>query len=221
MTTTTANNGRLCNQIIRNVAVSIIAEKHDLMVTYANKDWIQTLGIELFCGKNNHNETMVLKDDNYFEILNKDTFSYNLDPNGHYFQTKEITFFLYGHFRSKSSAKRIIEKNVFQTRYKNNNDVFVHIRLGDAAQHSPGMDYYLRAIRTVGEFDQLYIASDDIHHPIIRGIIEQYPNAQLNTEPNDEIHTIQFGSTCRFVSWQFFGSDWLLVLFFKYILSSL
>jgi hypothetical protein len=32
MTTTTATNGRLCNQIIRNLAVSLLAEKHDLYV---------------------------------------------------------------------------------------------------------------------------------------------------------------------------------------------
>ena len=52
MTSTPSGNGRLCNQIIRNLAVSIVAEKHDLHVTYANNDLIKQLGIDLFCGKN-------------------------------------------------------------------------------------------------------------------------------------------------------------------------
>jgi hypothetical protein len=47
MTSTTAKNGRLGNQIIRNLAVSLIAEKHNLKVEYCNKELIQKLGIEL------------------------------------------------------------------------------------------------------------------------------------------------------------------------------
>ena len=40
MTTTTGNNGRLGNQIIRNLAVSLIAEKYNLKVDYYNKELI-------------------------------------------------------------------------------------------------------------------------------------------------------------------------------------
>ena len=51
MTTTTYNNGRLCNQIIRNLAVSFIAKKHNLNVNYANYDLISSqLVIDLFIG---------------------------------------------------------------------------------------------------------------------------------------------------------------------------
>ena len=45
----TINNGRLCNQIIRNLAVNNIAEKHNLYVDYVNNDKILELGIELYC----------------------------------------------------------------------------------------------------------------------------------------------------------------------------
>ncbi len=48
--TTTIPNGRLCNQIIRNLAVSLIAEKNDLHVEYCNKKLIEKLGINLFNG---------------------------------------------------------------------------------------------------------------------------------------------------------------------------
>ena len=38
MSKTTNNNGRLCNQIIRNLALSILAKKYDLYVEYSNYD---------------------------------------------------------------------------------------------------------------------------------------------------------------------------------------
>jgi hypothetical protein len=37
MTSTIEGEGRLGNQIIRNLAVSLLAEKHDLKVDYYNK----------------------------------------------------------------------------------------------------------------------------------------------------------------------------------------
>jgi hypothetical protein len=40
MTTTTAN-GRLCNQIFRNIAVSLIAEHNDLYVDYLSFFFLQ------------------------------------------------------------------------------------------------------------------------------------------------------------------------------------
>jgi hypothetical protein len=48
MTTTIATNGRLGNQIIRNLAVSLIAEKFNLHVDYVNFNLINDLGINLF-----------------------------------------------------------------------------------------------------------------------------------------------------------------------------
>jgi len=48
MSFTTNNNGRIGNQIIRNLAVSFIAEKTDLKVNYSSNDLIDLLGISLF-----------------------------------------------------------------------------------------------------------------------------------------------------------------------------
>jgi len=93
MTSTTKNNGRLGNQIIRNLAVSLLAEKNNLKVDYCNKDLINKLGIELFSGNNSYNSIQYLTDDNYFTIYNSDKLNYNLNPNNNYFQTKEITNF--------------------------------------------------------------------------------------------------------------------------------
>ena len=92
----------------------------------------------------------------------------------------------------------IIEKNKFKERYNNNNDIFIHIRLGDMIHNNPGLDYYLRAIKYIKElnnFDNIYIASDTLTHDIIKKINEEYPKANLIDF--NEIETIQFGSTCK------------------------
>lgn len=191
--TTTTKNGRLGNQIIRNLAVSLIAKKYNLKVNYFNKDIIEELGIELFSGNITYNTTKILNDSNYFSIYNCEHLNYNLDPNNNYFQTNEITNFLYNHLYNTKST--IIEKNPFNNRYKNNNDLFIHVRLSDVAHLNPGIHYYLNAMNNI-IFDTIFISTDDPNHSIIKILLEN-PNAKL-IEYN-EIQTFQFGSTCKHI----------------------
>lgn len=191
--TTTTTNGRLGNQIIRNLAVSLLAEKHNLKVNYCNNDIIQQLGIKLFSGNNIYDHNEPLNDDNYFSIYHTENLNYNLNPNNNYFQTKEISNFLYNHLYNVKS--NIIEKNPFKNRYKNNNDLFIHVRLSDVAHFNPGIDYYLDTIKKI-EYDTIFISTDDPNHNIIK-ILLQHPNTRLIKY--DEIHTFQFASTCKHI----------------------
>jgi hypothetical protein len=197
MTTTTPHNGRLCNQIIRNLAVSLIATKHDLQVYYSSKDRMDALGIQLFCGKTAHDNTVLLNDNNYLAILNSDaSLNSNLDPNQAYFQTKDICAVLYDYVREDAQKSHIIHCNPFQFRYNANNDLFIHVRLTDAAHFNPGLDYYLNAIKQI-EFEQLFISTDDTSHPMISEIMKSTPNSALFNA--SEVNTIQFGSTCKHI----------------------
>jgi hypothetical protein len=135
MTTTTATNGRLCNQIIRNLAVSLLAEKHDLYVDYASCGTIRSLGIKL-CA-NRYGETKVLTDANYFEVYDCDAVNFNLDPNDAYFQSKTITNTLYDYLRCNTMKEGIISSNPFKSRYSCNTDLGIHIRLTDVARFNP------------------------------------------------------------------------------------
>ena len=193
-TSTTGNNGRLGNQIIRNLAVSLIAEKHNLKVDYYNKDLINKLGIELFTGSNIYQDVQILNDANYFIIYACDNLKNNLNPNDAYFQTKEITNLLYNYLHTEKIKSNIIEKNPFKERYNVNNDLFVHIRLTDAATWNPGVAYYLNTIKTIN-FDNLYISTDDKTHSMVQTLITTYPTATL--VDYDEIATFQFASTCK------------------------
>lgn len=196
MTSTCGNNGRLGNQIIRNLAVSLLAEKHNLAVNYYNKDLISKIGIELFSGSKSYTNIQELTDDNYFTIYNCDDLSYNLQPNKEYFQTKEITNLLYNYLHTDKVRSKIIENNPFKDRYNKNNDLFVHIRLTDVAHLNPGITYYINAIKNIA-FDDLYISTDDKNNSMIYEIIQLYPSAKL-IECN-EITTFQFGSTCKHI----------------------
>lgn len=197
MTTTTLYNGRLGNQIIRNLAVSLIAEKHNLYVNYSNNVLIKQLGINLFIGDLKYNNTVELNDSNFLTYLNNNQLTSNVNPNNSYFQTREITNILYSYLHSDNIKTNIIIKNPFNTRYNLNNDLCIHIRLTDAAGWNPGIKYYMDAISTY-EFDNIYIATDDKNHYFITQILSKYPNKTTILD-YDEINTIQFASTCKHI----------------------
>jgi len=187
--------GRFGNNLICNLASSIVAEKFDLYINYNNKDNFERLGIKLYSGNKIHNNTILLKGDNYFDILNSSHLNYNFDSTVDFLQTKEISHLLYYHIHT-NLKENIIYSNKYKERYCNNNDCFIHIRLGDVIFYSPGLEYYLKTLGQLN-FNNLYISSDTIDHEIIKGIIEKYPNTQIINY--DEVETIQFGSTCRHV----------------------
>jgi hypothetical protein len=194
MSYTTDNNGRLCNQIIRNLAVSSIAKKHNLFVNYSSYDVIKELGIDLYIGDNKYDKVVDVNNNNYFDVLNVESLESNINPNGDYFQSEEITDFLVSHLRSPEIKKHIMETNKYNKRYNNNNDVFIHIRLGDVSQYNPGLEYYLHCLSLI-KFDNLYITTDGAYSNIIQSITNKYPNAHLVYD--SEVNTIQFGSTCK------------------------
>ena len=192
--TTTNHNGRLGNQIIRNLAVSLIAEKHDLHVNYHNEPLIRRLGIKLFSGSKSFSKIIPLTDENYFSIYNYENVNDNLNPNDNFFQTVPITNLLHAYLHSDKIKANIIESNPFHARYNANNDLYLHIRLADVARWNPGIDYYMKTIKNIN-FDNMYISTDEKSHNIIKEIMKAYPTAKILE--CDEITTFQYASTCK------------------------
>ena len=186
--------GRLGNQIIRNIAVSLLAKKHNLYVTYSSHKLINELGIDLFCGTMHHHTPMTLNDNNYISIYNEPFITRNFSDIYDFFQTKEIIALIYEHLHSVKD--KIMENNPFHDRYQHNNDVCMHIRLGDVADCNPGLTYYQKALSPL-TFDKLYITTDQKDHEIIRKLLSLYPNASVIEY--DEIRTFQFASTCKHI----------------------
>jgi len=157
-------NGRLCNQIFRNVALNIIAKKFNLFVNYYNFDIINNiLGIKLFCGEKKFSIFFILNDDNYFNILNLSDIDFNLDASHNFFQTEEISKLIYFYINSIDIKSNIIYNNKFKNRYNSNNDLYIHIRLDDASQYNPGLNYYINTIKIIN-YDKLYISTDEKNH---------------------------------------------------------
>jgi hypothetical protein len=199
MSITTTKKGRLCNQIIRNLALSFIAKKNNLFVDYSNYDLINNkLGIKLFIGKKKYNTTKIIKNDDYIKILNQtEKIDYNINLMKDYFQTEEISDIIYKYLRSDSQKQNIIKNNPFKDNYNNNNNLFIHIRLDDAIKHNVGINYYLKCIKKIS-FDKIYIASDSLNHEMIKKLKDEYPCIILIDY--NPVMTIQFGSTCKYIS---------------------
>jgi len=135
------------------------------------------------------------------DILNQNKLiDYNLWGLHDYFQTEEVTNILYKHLRSDEYKNNIIQKNPYKGRYNNNNDLFIHIRLGDFVQYGLYLpiEYYLGGIKKLsGNFEKIYLGSDSLDHEIIKELQILYPKIILvDTDP---IKTIQLGSTCKHI----------------------
>ena len=100
-----SGDGGLCNQLIRNLSFSIIAEKFDLSVEYkgngcenVNKKFlrdIEELGIKIYNGNKKYKEMKILTQKNYLEILNKENINFNLSMEKRSFQSNDIANLLY------------------------------------------------------------------------------------------------------------------------------
>ncbi len=189
-----ADKGRLCNQIIRNLSLSLLAKKYDLYVEYSNFDNINNkLGIKLFIGNQKYDETIAINDDNYMHYLKNDVKNNkNFDLMNGFFQDEEITTILFNHL--KDNKDNIINKNNYRERYNNNNDIFIHIRLTDVSKFNPGIDYYIHCLNLI-KYDNIYIGTDNFNDDLIKKLKNLYPNIIFFKE--DPIKTIQFGSTCK------------------------
>lgn len=192
----TLAHGRLGNQIIRNIATSLLAEKNNIHMSYSSHDLITQLGINLFCGTMHHHVPMTLSDTNYISIYHEPFITRHFGDIYAYFQTKEIISLIYEHLHLDNIKSSIMNKNPFVSRYQNNNDVCIHIRLDDAAHWNPGLHYYQKALSSL-TFDTLYITTDQKNHEMIKQLISLYPTATIIDY--DEIRTIQFASTCKHV----------------------
>ena len=196
MTSTQGARGQLCNHIIRNMAVSVIAKKHNLRTMYSYENECNELGIELHHGPNKYNQTKGVTDEQVLELMTKTKrLRYNLIVKEAYCQTQEITDILFKELRLNMT--NIMDKNPYKERYENNNDLFLHIRLTDAKNFNKGIDYYTHCINNI-KHDVLYIATDDFNDEMIMNIRDLYPEAKL-VEKNP-VQTIQFGSTCKYIT---------------------
>lgn len=187
--------GRLGNMMTRNIAASIIAQKHNLQIIYQSHETMKKIGIPLFSGIKMYETQKNVNDNNYFSVLHSDKIEFNIILSS-FCQTKQITDEIHTYLNSHKNMEYIMNNNRYNNRYNNNNDCFIHIRLGDVAKWNPGFKYYDYVLSKL-KYDNIYIATDNSSHIIVRKILNKYKN--VNIMDNNLVKIFQYGSTCRFV----------------------
>ena len=194
----TYGSGRFCNHFIRNLAKHFIAKKYNIKTSYGYDTYMTRLGFNLFKdGINEYLTTISINDDNFMKYIKDDTISLtnNIDLRWSFFQTAEFALYLYNYLNTDDIKASIIQNNTFNDRYNNNNDLFVHVRLGDVPHLNPGFEYYNNILSTTN-FTNGYISSDTITSPLCEELIRKYNLKVINT---DEVTTIMFGTTCKHI----------------------
>lgn len=192
--------GRFANHFIRNLACSIIASKSNIKFTYGEyQNYIEALGVKLFHIEQNSCkrllENVELNDTNFFQYIHT-PIEKNFSLKNSYCQTRDFSLYLYDYFRENTRKENIIQSNIFKNRYKNNNDVFIHVRLGDVTEKQMRIydKEYFDNILSKLNFNKGFISSDSMDHNMCKYLIEKY-----NLIPffNNEVKTIMFASTCK------------------------
>jgi hypothetical protein len=223
--------GRLGNMIMRNIIISYIAEKNNLIFNYGYLGEMERLGIKLFKeGTNFYENTLLITDDIIDNILfNEEIYNkflhgknilfykenYHIDGIVYsWCQTNKISKYI-GEFVSNNYNKNsIIESNPYRNNYNNNNNVFVHVRLGDIVNlgFSTKYEYYESALSKIN-FEKGFISSDNIEHETCQKLIKKF---NLEIYNNDEVNTIQFGSTNKYIVLSNGTFSWIIGLFAFY-----
>jgi len=192
--TTHGSSGRLCNCIIRSVFSSLIAEKYNLYFEYELYPEIKSLGIPLFINGNVYHNTVIdFKDEDFHKYMYETELRSNIFVLHTYFQNPYCAKYLRDYFNKPEITNSIKTHNKYNERYQANNDVYIHVRLGDCETRNPGFNYFNQVLEKI-QFTNGYISSDSLEHPICTQLIQKY---KLKPLVMNEIDTIMFGSTCE------------------------
>ena len=206
--------GRFANHFFRDLACSFIAGKNNTKFLYGPyKHKILRLGINLFEGEKNYNDVITLNDQTFFQYINEDKkLEKNFSLYSSYCQTDKFANYIYNFLNENENKKRIMEYNVYKERYNNNNDVFIHIRLGDVShfqENNHNFEYFDNILQNL-KFDKGYISSDSINHDICQKLINKY---NFNIFNEEEVQTIMFGSTCKHIILSAGTFSWMIGIF--------
>lgn len=202
--------GRLCNHFFRNIFFDFISRKYNIKFEYGYYEELKKLGIFLYIdGTNKFNDSFLINDDNFMDYVNNklilDKNFYLPDGYGFYAQTRDFVFFMKDYFNTHFN-QNILNSNYFKDRYNNNNDVFVHLRIGDVPHFTPSFSYYDKCLSNIN-FENGYISSDTIEDDLCKKLIDKY---NLKIIDKDEVETIMFGSTCKSIVLSNGTFSWLI-----------
>jgi hypothetical protein len=179
--------GRLGNNLFQFFCANIISNKFNLPISNPLKN-----SIIPYKDKENKffEKDVIVTESNFFEIMGKDDIDCNLHLQD-WFQNENIVD-LFIENRDKL--------NLFKNYDEKNEDVFIHVRLGDLFQTHNGngsrflsYEYYDSILENL-KFKKGYISSDSPENDMVKSLITKYNLELFNDSPEN---TIIFASQCN------------------------
>ena len=190
-------SARLGNKFFINMAISFLSAKYKQWAEYAMEPELNRLGIAF------HKEANPRSiDEPIVEIYDTNFINYIQGPErvlainfqkDTYCQKSEFCHMLRSHFADEALRSKIRDANPWTKRIGNNHDVFIHVRIGDVPHFTPSLSYYEKALSTI-TYEKGFISSDSPNHPMINDLCKKYGLIKVM---DDQVRTIQFGSTCE------------------------
>ena len=208
---TCIHRARFGNLFFINMAFHFIAIKNNLKISYKYYKQFKDLGIQFFVGEKTYKEDKYISDADFFSIIKqgmKLEKNIVIDIKNFFCQTKEFCFFMRESFQTVFKES-VVKKNIFNNRYNDNSDVFLHVRLGDVANEkykAENLSYYDNILSKL-VFDKGYISSDSIDDDVCKILIEKY---NLQIIDFCEISTIMFATTCKYLLLSGGTFSWLI-----------
>lgn len=212
------HQGRFGNLFFINMFLNLYAKQFDLQCCYKYQSYFDNLGIELYHGSKTYESNFLLTDENSLLFLEKETNSLFKPANiivhkEMWLQNSIYCMFLRKYFNKPDVQHKFLMKNKYRNRYKKNNDLFIHLRLGDVTSKTSNLfEYYDNLLEAI-EYDNGYISSDSIQHKYCSYLIEKY---KLQVIEKSEVNTLMFASTCKHLVLSGGTFSWLIGFFGYY-----
>lgn len=178
--------GRLGNKMLHSVGASILAKKFNYTISHQEIEDFRLLNPIFFSGKIINKNFKKIKDTenpteglSLKELCLMEEINFGLDLQETSFQDK----FFVTQYKTEILSSFNLNYN-----FQNENNLFIHVRLGDAAHLNHGYEYYKKCIMSTS-FTNGYISSDSINHEIVQKLKNEF---NLIEYQNDSIQTIDF-----------------------------
>ena len=205
---TNINKGRFGNLFFANMYLHFLSIKYDLKCNYKFQEKFKKLGFLFNNGNKMYNKNLLITKNNYLHILDNNYEPSNIIiTNENWFQSNPFCLILQNYFNEKERKEQIKKTNIFRNRYGKNNDLFIHVRLGDISDKTQFLFPYYEKMLSSIKFNKAFISSDSINSPFCKKLISNY---KLEIIELNDIETIMFGSTCNNIIMTGGSFSWLI-----------
>lgn len=246
--------GRFSNKFFRNTFGYLLAKRLGFGVQMEEGEAFKEIGLPYDNDyRVPHSSTKLLEENECVDFLNSNinsdvnniinttsihtistNINFNINLDRCFCQSREFALYVlnnfYGTLFNNTMEERIRSVNPYKERYGNNNDIFIHYRIGDLVELNMlnPHEYYERTLEkllnasntsitkdnTSSENNtsrKIYVSSDSPTHPFIQSLIQKYNATLFDSDSISQL--ILFGSTCKHLILSLGTLSWLIGLY--------